>query len=240
MAEEQRALRRTETELRYWDRIFRWSLVVSVLFHVLIVLLFRNEQVVPETPLAAAGERAGDPRAAAGGGMEMIAMRVETPPPVPEPIPVPPEPVPVPVPEPVPEPAPQDEPAREPAQSTSQQASAGAGRGTDTGPGTETGTGRGDGGDSEEGLYRLTAPSPRGMILPPADRPSRVKGMTVTVYVFVAASGAVVSDSTRIAPSTGDSRFDRRLRDDAAQWKFRPGMRGGQPIAAWFPYTLIF
>ena len=28
--------------------------------------------------------------------------------------------------------------------------------------------------------------------------------------------------------------------DDAAQWKFRPGMRGGEPIAAWFPYTLIF
>jgi TonB family protein len=78
------------------------------------------------------------------------------------------------------------------------------------------------------------------MILPPSDRPSRVKGMTVTVYVFVAASGAVVSDSTRIAPSTGDSRFDRRLRDDAAQWKFRPGMRGGTPIASWFPYTITF
>jgi TonB family protein len=240
MAEERQTTRRTEAQLRYWDRVFRWSLVLSVLFHVLVLLLFRNEQVLPETPFAAAGERAGDPRAAAGGGMEMVAMRMEMPPPVPEPIPTPAEPVPVPVPEPIPEPEPQDDPASEPSQSTSQQASPGSGRGTDTGPGTETGTGRGDGGDAEEGLYRLTAPSPRGMILPPTDRPSRVKGMTVTVYVFVAASGAVVSDSTRIAPSTGDSRFDRRLRDDAAQWKFRPGMRGGEPIAAWFPYTLIF
>jgi TonB family protein len=139
----------------------------------------------------------------------------------------------------LPEPEPQPERAP-PAQSQGQQAATGDGRGTQAGPGTETGTGRGDGGTAEEGLNRVTAPAPRGMILPPSDRPSRVKGMTVTVYVFVAASGAVVSDSTRIAPSTGDSRFDRRLRDDAAQWKFRPGMRGGTPIASWFPYTITF
>ena len=108
------------------------------------------------------------------------------------------------------------------------------------GPGTETGTGRGDGGTADEGLNRVIAPSPRGMILPPSDRPGSVKGMTVTVYVFVAANGSVVADSTRISPSTGDSKFDRRLREDAAQWKFRPGMRGGTPIAAWFPYTITF
>lgn len=230
--------RRTEVQLRRWDRVFRWSLLASLLFHVMLVLLFRQEQVVPEIPTSAAGENAGDPQAAAGGGMEVISYRLETP--TPEPQPEVPEPVPVVEPEPQPVEQPQDEPAQEQSQPLGQQAGAGAGRGTDTGPGTETGTGRGDGGTSEEGLNRVTAPSPRGMILPPSDRPSRVKGMTVTVYVFVAASGAVVSDSTRIAPSTGDSRFDRRLREDAAQWKFRPGMRGGQPVAAWFPYTITF
>lgn len=227
--------RRTEVQLRRWDRAFRWSLVASLLFHILIVLLFRQQQVVPHVPTAAAGEQAGDPEAAAGGGMEVIAFRLEATTPETEP-----EPVPEPVPEPPPEVQPQEEPSRDSSQPLGQQAGAGEGRGTETGPGTETGTGRGDGGTSDEGLNRVTAPSPRGMILPPSDRPSRVRGMTVTVYVFVAASGTVVADSTRIVPSTGDSRFDRRLRDDAAQWKFRPGMRGGQPIAAWFPYVLTF
>jgi periplasmic protein TonB len=231
----QYASRNEELERR-WDRVFRWAAVASVLFHIVLVLMFREQVVVPETPLAAAGERAGDPQAAAGGGMEMITMRVAETPPVPE------EAVePVPVSDPVPEPEEQPEETQQaPAQQPGQQASAGEGRGQEAGPGTETGTGRGDGGTSEEGLYRLTAPSPRGMILPPSDRPSRVRGMTVTVYVFVADNGNVVSDSTRIAPSTGDARFDRRLRDDAAQWKFRPGMRGGTPIAAWFPYTITF
>lgn len=236
MAEQGHTTRRTEVELRRWDRVFRWSLLVSLLLHALIVLFFRDERVVPVIVTAAAGERAGDPAAAAGGGMEVISYRLEQPQTEPEPE----VPEPVPVQEPEPEPEPQQEPAQEQSQPLGQQAGAGEGRGTDTGPGTETGTGRGDGGTSDEGLNRVVAPSPRGMILPPSDRPGRVKGMTVTVYVFVAASGAVVSDSTRIAPSTGDSRFDRRLRDDAAQWKFRPGMRGGQPIASWFPYTITF
>lgn len=230
--------RRTEVQLRRWDRAFRWSLVASLLFHLLLVLLFRQGQVIPDIQTSAAGEDAGDPVAAAGGGMEVISYRLETPTPEPEPEVA--EPVPVVEPEPVPVEQPEDEPAQEQSQPLGQQAGAGEGRGPETGPGTETGTGRGDGGTDEEGASRITAPSPRGMILPPSDRPGRVKGMTVTVYVFVAPSGAVVSDSTRIAPSTGDSRFDRRLRDDAAQWKFRPGMRGGQPIAAWFPYTITF
>lgn len=228
---------RNEELERRWDRIFRWALVASVLLHILIVILFRQQEMLPEVETTAAGERAGDPEAAAGGGMEMIEMRVATTPPVPEEAV---EPVPVPEPEPVPEPQPEEEQRRS-SQPLGQQASAGEGRGTETGPGTETGTGRGDGGTGEEGLNRgVTSPSPRGMILPPSDRPSRVRGMTVTVYVFVATNGNVVSDSTRIAPSTGDARFDRRLREDAAQWKFRPGTRDGAPIAAWFPYTITF
>jgi TonB family protein len=237
MTEQRATTRRTEEQLRRWDRIFRRSIIASLLFHILLVLLFRQERLVPEILTTAAGEQAGDPNAAAGGGMEMIAYRLETPQPEPEPVV---EPEPVPEPEPEPEVEPDTEPSQEQTQPLGQQAGAGEGRGPETGPGTETGTGRGDGGTDEEGTSRVTAPSPRGMILPPSDRPGRVKGMTVTVYVFVAASGAVVSDSTRIAPSTGDSRFDRRLRDDASQWKFRPGMQGGRPIAAWFPYTITF
>jgi outer membrane biosynthesis protein TonB len=231
----QYASRNEELEHR-WDRVFRWALVASVLFHVVVLLMFRQQQMLPESPLAAAGERAGDPRAAAGGGMEMVNIQVATPP-VPEEVV---EPVPVPEPEPQPEPEVKPQEPLQSSQTPGQQASAGEGRGQEAGPGTETGTGRGDGGTSDEGLYRVTAPSPRGMILPPSDRPSRVRGKTITVYVFVADNGSVVSDSTRINPSSGDARFDRRLRDDASQWKFRPGMRGGTPIAAWFPYVLTF
>lgn len=221
-----------------WKRAWRGAMIASLILHVIVVLLFRQARPLPFVPQAAAGERTGDPNAAAGGGMQTIAFEIAVP--KPEPTPeeevVPPEPEPTP--EPVPEPPPEEKPASQPAQSTGQQNAPGEGRGRDQGPGTETGTGTGDGGTSEEGLYRLTAPSPRGLILPPTDRPSKMRGKTVTVYVFVNERGRVVSDSTRLAPPTGDNRFDNRLKQQAAEWVFRPGTRGGTPIATWFPYTI--
>lgn len=229
--------RSSELEDR-WDRVWRWSIVVSVLFHLLLVLLFRSEVFLPETFKSAAGEKAGDPRAAAGGGMEAVSFQLEEPPPVPEPIEKPPEPVPVPD-----AVKPQVDPVEEtrsPSQTTGQTQPAGSGTGPQTGPGTDTGTGRGDAGTGDEGLTRVTAPSPRGLILPPSDRPGRVRGKSVTVYVFVTQQGAVVADSTRLDPSTGDSKFDARLKQQASEWRFRPATRGGTPIAAWFQYTMTF
>lgn len=231
--------RRTDELERKWDRVWRWSLILSLIAHVLIFLLSGQPVPLPHVPEAAAGERNGDPTAAAGGGAELINLRIATAQPSVEPEVVEPVPEPEATPEPVPDPEPERKPQQSASASDGQQANAGEGRGTQAGPGTETGTGRGDGGTGEEGLYRVTAPSPRGLILPPTDRPSKVRGKSVTVYVWVSERGTVVSDSTRLAPPTGDSRFDNRLKQQAAEWSFRPATRGGQPIAAWFPYTVI-
>jgi hypothetical protein len=105
-------------------------------------------------------------------------------------------------------------------------------------PGTETGTGRGDGGTGESGLNRIAPPSPRGLILPPSDRPSKVRGKTISVYVFVTDRGMVVGDSTRLNPGSGDSKFDTRLKRQAAEWVFHPAQRDGRAIAGWFEYTI--
>jgi outer membrane biosynthesis protein TonB len=219
---------------RRWDGALRRSLVVSIVVHLILVLLFRQAVVVPDVPQSAAGERAGDPRPAAGGGMEVIAYTEVTPPSIPEEQ----TPIPIPVPD-APQPAQEREPTRTQPQPLGQAASAGEGRGPETGPGTATGTGRGDGGTGEEGTSRVVAPTPRGLILPPSDRPASVRGRTVTVYVFVTERGRVVPDSTRLAPSSGDSRFDSRLRRDAAEWVFNPARRDGTPVAEWFQYVII-
>jgi outer membrane biosynthesis protein TonB len=226
--------RRWEMLSRRWDRSMGWGLVASLLLHVLIVLLFRQALVVPEVPISAAGEQAGDPRAAAGGGMEIIAY-TEVTPPMPEEQ--------VPIPEPVPEaalpPVEPQQPARASARVLGQAPSAGEGRGPETGPGTDTGTGLGDGGTGETGTSAVTAPSPRGLILPPSDRPASVRGRSVTVYVFVTERGMVVPDSTRLAPGSGDSRFDTRLRRQANEWVFNPARRDGRPVPEWFQYMIV-
>ncbi len=222
-------------------RTWRWAMVASVLLHILIFLLFRGDIVLPPSPFAAAGPRSGDARAAAGGGTQIIAMQVVQ-------TPVPPTvqtvtPVPLPVPEPEVKPILEEPPkpqvvaAVTPAREGT--GTVGEGRGEKTGEGIEGGRGRGDGGTAEEGLFRVVPPSPRGLILPPSDRPGKVRGKEIDVWVFVTARGEVVADSTRIAPATGDRKFDDRLRKQAAEWVFEPAKRGGQPVAEWFRYTLI-
>jgi outer membrane biosynthesis protein TonB len=231
------ATRRWEMLLARWDRTMRWSFALSVILHIVIVLLFRTSMPIPDVPTSAAGEQADDARAAAGGGMEVIAYVEVQPPPVEEAVPVP---VPVPTETPVPPPPVVEEPpAPAPSQTPGQTQATSEGRGQDTGPGTDRGTGQGSGGTGDEGDSRVVAPSPRGLILPPSDRPSRVRGNTVTVFVFVTERGSVVSDSTRVAPSSGDTRFDTRLRRQAAEWVFNPARRNGQPVAEWFRYEII-
>jgi outer membrane biosynthesis protein TonB len=221
---------------RRWDRAFFWSLLASLILHVLLVLLFRQAMAVPDVASSAAGEEANDARAAAGGGMEVIALRVVTTPPVAEVTPKPPAPVPVPTPRPV-EVRPR-EPSSAPSPVLGVEVTAGEGRGRETGPGTETGTGRGNAGTGESGTDRMIPPSPRGLILPPSDRPGRVRGKEIAVYVFVTERGMVQADSTRLAPGSGDAKFDARLKRQAAEWVFNPAQRDGRAIAGWFQYTI--
>ena len=225
-------------------RALRWSLVVSLLFHIAFLLFFRSELRIPPSPFAAVGPRSGDARAAAGGGTQIVAVNIVPTPPQPVPEVIAPVPVPLPIPEPEIKPV-LDEPPRPQAVAAAAAPAregtgvTGEGRGEKTGEGMEGGTGRGDGGTAEEGLFRLVPPSPRGLILPPSDRPGKVRGKEIDVWVFVTMKGEVVPDSTRIAPPSGDRKFDERLRKQASEWVFEPAKKEGRAISEWFRYTLI-
>jgi len=220
-------------------RITRWAFVVSIAFHVTVLFWFRNEIVIPASPFAAAGPRAGDMKAAAGGGAEIVALQVTAPQIAPTPV--------VPKVEPIPTPEPEKAKVEPEVQVVAAPVTAtvavlaGTGRvqSATTGAGLTGGTGRGDGGTGDEGLFRVVPPSPRGLILPPSDRPGKMRGREVDVWVFVDARGRVVGDSTRVAPPTGDRKFDDRLREQAAEWVFEPARRGGRAVAEWFKYTIV-
>ncbi len=204
-------------------KIWRNGLLASLLLHVLLFALWKYDGPLM-SPFAAAGPRAGDNRAA-GGAMQSMAIRIPPPRPI-----VPPR-IPLPTVTPV---EPMDfEPQVEP----NLVDVIGDRPGNTPGPpGLEGGTGRGDGGTAEEGLFRLVPPSPRGMIMPPAN--DNLKGREVEVWVFVDERGRVVADSTRLEPPTSDRDFNRRLIREAAQWVFEPARQGGKPVASWFPYTI--
>ncbi len=105
------------------------------------------------------------------------------------------------------------------------------------GPGLPQGDGRGDGGTAEEGRFRIIPPSPRGIIIPPANR--SLRGTRVEVWVWVNERGRVVADSTQLRPPTSDRGFNQRLIRESAEWVFEPAKdRGGKSVASWFPYTI--
>ncbi len=214
--------REVKTRRRADRRVFRRALVASLLAHVL-VLTFGLRRPIPTSPFAAAGPDAGDARAAAGG---MQALNVATPPtprrpppPVPVPAEIEIEPVTIDV-----------EPSFDEA------ALLGERPGPVGPPGLSDGDGEGDAGGADEGLRRLVPPTPRGMIIPPANR--SLRGTTIQVWVFVNEFGEVVGDSTRLDPPTRNRGFNRQLIREAELWTFRPGTRDGEPVAAWFPYTI--
>ncbi|MEQ1856437.1 MAG: hypothetical protein ABL963_08205 [Longimicrobiales bacterium] len=205
--------------------VWRTGLLVSVLLHLIFVLGWRGA-VIPESPLAAAGPRTGDDRAAPG---TLQAMNVRTPssiPRVPPPVLVPTEIVLDSVPTDV-----VDETALfDPASVLGDQP------GPPGPPGLPGGAGTGDGGNAESGRFRLEPASPRGMIIPPANRDLR--GTDVQVWVFVDEAGRVVADSTRLEPPTRDRDFNRRLIREASEWVFRPAQQDGRAVASWFPYRI--
>jgi hypothetical protein len=203
-------------------RIWRRALLASVLFHTALFFGWQGT-VIPTSPFAAAGPRAGDNKAAKGTmqalNMSVPASRPIRRPPVPLTVAIEVEPVEF-----------DSEPSLDPASVL------GDAPGDEGPPGLPTGTGEGDGGNAEEGRFRLLPPTPRGMIIPPSN-PS-LKGTSVEVWVFVDEQGRVVSDSTRLNPPTRDRGFNQRLMREAAEWVFRPATRAGKAVASWFPYTI--
>ncbi len=223
---------------RRYHRALGWGLVASLLVHAGMFLMF-DDASLPRSPFSAAGERRGDTRAARGGGME--AVELMAPPAVAESEPVPPvEATPEEVVEELEERPPEPEVLEMgiPAATLSDLLSAPGPVSLLDQPGLVDGVGEGDGGTEAEGRFRVVPPRPRGLILPPGDRPDAVRGREVEVWVYVSAAGRVVGDSTRLNPPTGDRRFDRRLRDHAAVWVFEAARRDGQPVGEWFHYTI--
>ncbi len=203
-------------------KLWRTAMAASLLVH-LLALLLGGSPPIPPSPFAAAGPKAGDDRPAAGG---MQALNVLVPPSVP--LVPPPIPLPVEI-----EIAPVElapEPVLEVAAVMGEQP------GLPGPPGLSDGDGEGDGGTAAEGLRRVLPPTPRGMIIPPANK--GLRGVEVQVWVFVNERGRVVADSTRLDPPTRDRSFNRQLAREAAQWVFRPGTLDGKPVAAWFPYVI--
>lgn len=215
---------------RRYTRAMVWGMTLSIVGHVLLFLVF-SARPLPLSPFAAAGERMGDVRASAGGGLETIQLStparvLEPPPPIPEPTPDIAE-------EPIPEPELEQEDV--PAIALAEEVASPGTEGPAEGPGLAEGAGQGDGGTEEEGRFRVVPPRPKGVFLPPIDRPDEVRGKTIVVWVFVTATGEVVADSTRLDPSTGDRGYDRRLRESVSGWVFEPARKDGEPVAEWYP-----
>jgi hypothetical protein len=202
--------------------IWRTGLLVSALFHLLLFLGWRGN-VIPISPYAAAGPRSGDDRAAAGSMQAMNLRAAPTVPVVPPLLPIPTDLAVDPV-------------DFDDAVELDPASLLGDMPGLGDVPGLEGGTGLGDGGDSDQGLYRLEPASPRGMIIPPANR--GLRGTEVQVWVFVDETGRVVADSTRLEPPTRDRDFNRRLMREASEWVFRPARQEGRAVASWFPYKI--
>ena len=202
-------------------RMWRYAYLVSLAFHIL-VLMPTGGRPIPTLPFPAVGPKANDDRAAAGG---LQAINVVSPPPRPIVRPRVPLAVEIDI----------DPVVIEEAPAFDSAALVGEHPGLDD-PGLANGNGLGDGGTVTEGLGRLMPPSPRGMIIPPANR--GLRGAEIDVWVLVDASGKVVADSTRLDPPTRDRGFNRQLIREAAQWVFRPGTKDGEPVVAWFVYKI--
>ncbi|NJD10136.1 MAG: energy transducer TonB, partial [Gemmatimonadetes bacterium] len=96
------------------------------------------------------------------------------------------------------------------------------------GSGIGPGTGRG----------RLLAPSPNTILIPP-QAPSAVKGRTVLVRLAVDSAGIV--REVELVPSTGDRKYDEKLRKTAFGWRFRPARdAANRPVAAPFEFEYTF
>ncbi len=202
-------------------KIWRIALLVSALLHLLVFVGWRG-RVIPPSPFSAAGPRAGDDRAAPGG-MQAMNLQAQASVVVPRP--------------PMPIIAKVDV---KPVDFDSIPMDAASVLGADPGDllaaGLPGGTGRGGGGTAAEGRYKLDPATPKGMIIPPANK--KLKGTTVQVWVYVDKQGNVVADSTRLDPPTSDGDFNKRLIREAAEWVFTPAHKGGEAVGSWFPYKI--
>jgi len=107
----------------------------------------------------------------------------------------------------------------------------GSGSGTGGGSGSGVGAGTGPGTGGEGGRYY--PPQPQGIIMPPPDRPSDLRGTTVTARFDISATGEVLR--VTLDPPIRDRRFAAEFVDRLRRYTFTPAYSlEGQPIAAAF------
>ena len=208
-----------------------WTgLAISAAFHAL--LLFGWRAPSPDgTGSLAAGPRAGDYRAAEGGG-EMIALAIAAPRPIE--VPAPPQSRPR-IRDPelfVPEPERHVIAASLSGPTGGAPAEGRAGQGL---PGVD---GAGDGGTERSGRDRSSPPTPRS-ITPRWDPPRELRGQRVTLRVHVDALGEPTGE-IEIQPRIADSGFAKQLRRDVLAMDFLPARRDGRAVADWAELTLTF
>ncbi|WP_419163178.1 energy transducer TonB family protein [Candidatus Palauibacter sp.] len=104
-----------------------------------------------------------------------------------------------------------------------------AGRGEGAGQGDD-----GEGGGVDGGYI---APVPRSVV-PHWDPPGSVRGMEVTVRIFVDATGR--PGFVELLPPTPDEGFNRDIIRQVRGWEYRPALRDGDPVDGWAEITFIF
>ncbi len=213
----------TAEERRRRDQKFWVSgALASVVIHGLLFFLWSGN-VIPDSPFAASGPRAGD-NLPTTGSMQAMNLRVLLP------VPIVPPPVPTPVAVEI------DNINFDDRLQVDQASILGERPGLADVPGLEAGLGRGDAGTTDQGLFTLQPASPRGMIIPPTN--GDLRDTEVRVWVFVDETGLVISDSTRLDPPTRDRSFNQRLIREASEWVFQPAQREGRAVSSWFPYRI--
>jgi hypothetical protein len=114
----------------------------------------------------------------------------------------------------------------------------GPGSGSGTGGGAGAGTGPGVGADSGGGGGRIYPPQPQSIIMPPPDRPSSVRGTTVTARFEISARGEVMRVS--LDPMPRDRKFANAFLDRLKRYTFTPAYAlDGRPVAAAFEIHIM-
>ncbi len=112
-------------------------------------------------------------------------------------------------------------------------AGAGPGTGTGSGGGSGSGVGPGTGPDSGGGGGRVYLPQVQGINLPPSDRPSSLRGTTVTAVFEISATGEVMH--VALDPAPRDRKFASEFLERLRRFTFTPAHTpDGHPVAALF------
>jgi hypothetical protein len=92
-------------------------------------------------------------------------------------------------------------------------------------------------GPDSGGSGRVFPPQPIGVIIPPTDRPARVRGRVVTARFLISERGEVMR--VALDPPTRDRNFNEQFLDRLRRYSFTPAYTlEGRPIA--WPYVITF